>query len=175
MQDIAPNKIREALGGLIFLMDQANAEANATDGEVTDTLERFEALIEIAGAQAIELLCWSIRESAAVETACADEVRRLQGTKARATARAKRARAKILEVLDRRGETRATAGTFAVHTSKVAGKVLATGSVDPEQLPADLRRVTIDANLSAIGRLLKVGRAVDGYLLGPDSRSVVIR
>lgn len=175
MQSIAPNQVRAALERLDLLMDQAEAEANETAGEVTDTLEQLEAWIEKAGSQALALLCWSIRESAAAEAACADEVRRLQSTKARATARAKRARTKILEVLDRRGVTRATAGTFSVHTSKVAGKVLATGSIAPEQLPPTWRRVSISANLDAIKKALKAGETVDGYFLASDSRSVVIR
>lgn len=147
------------------------AEIMDAGGELTPELEERLAQVEGAWDTKAERVAQVIRNLEAEEKLLRDEAARVvDRARVRGNA-AENLRAYLLREMDRTG--RAAVKT-PLATIGIGESVRVEYIGDPATLPADLQRVTVKADLTAMRRAMQEGASIDGATL-VSSRHVTVR
>lgn len=121
----------------IALLDDAYEQAA---GEVTDEVGALEQLTAMVREQALEAFAKYIRGCDHAEAAVKAEAERLKVAKTRIEKRRAWAERELVALLERDGQTKATAGSFRITTRAGSKAVQVAADLQLEALPPDLVR-----------------------------------
>lgn len=174
---LSPDQVRPLLVRLDDIASALDDLYTSSDGEVTSTAQHMEAFLTNEREVCLEALAWWMRELAATDLACKEEIARLQEVRHRVGRRDAFAKQTIRDLLKDMGTRKIDLGTFAISLRVGSQSVVALVGA-PEGLVDILddrfQRVVpekVELDKKEIAKALKAGESVPFHALerGPDT------